>query len=97
MPGRQIGEEIGEAVVDVGFLAPMLGSKPAGRPDWNCAVVRPVIPRSLAMLPAPWLGLVIPLVSVPIGIIGAAGRCDVVADQAADIASRTTGHFSDRI
>jgi hypothetical protein len=45
------------------FCAQIVGSKPEGRPDFICASVSPVIPGSFGTLPAPWLGLLMPLVS----------------------------------
>ena len=46
------------------FSPQMVLLNPAGNPDCNCDVLRPVTPGSLATLPAPWLGFAIPLVDV---------------------------------
>src|SRR5580704_18631260 len=42
--GGGLASRYGRPPLILGFSAHTFRSKPAGRPDWNCAVVMPVIP-----------------------------------------------------
>jgi hypothetical protein len=59
--GGGLARRKGKPPLIVAFSAQTLGSKPIGRPDWNFLLVRPVMPGSSGVLPAPWLRSVIPL------------------------------------
>src|ERR1700734_4001536 len=62
--GGGFASRYGKPPLMFGFSAHTLGSNPAGSPDCNCAVVKPVMPGSFATFPAPWPESIIPLVSV---------------------------------
>jgi len=61
---RRVGAQIGQAAIDVGIFPPRWQDEPGGQAGLELRGGRPVMPGSFAGLPAPWLGLVIPLVSV---------------------------------